>query len=1240
MSLNPEIKKVLVLGPVNSLYNNRAEYVVSCVEACKALKEQGLEVALIFANENFQLAQKSIADVVYSEPLCLETFEKIIKKEKPDIILPVFGGKKALSLVQEAGEKGILSENQVESPWLTWENIKNITDHQLFKDILLKINEPGITSKIVTSGKDAISYAESSIGYPVFVKPVIENGKTEGIIVQTREELQEAAELKLKESTSAQIVIEKSISGWKQIQFSIMRDRNGITATICSMESLEPVENQNHKSVLISPASSISTLEFAMLENAAKRIINALELCGCCNITFALKPNSKEYVLLEVNPTLNKISTFSSKAADYPLAKNSALLTCGFTIPELNVQNDNGSYSVYAARQVAIELNIVEPVMAVGATFEEALMKTCQSNVFNNLGLRSKNLEFESNDEIRAIVEKPSPYRLFAVYEAIRRNILTHEEIYRIIRIDWCYLDRLQNIADLEKKLEDVRKGVTLLSFDLYESAKIMGFSDDLIQSISGTSVSGANGIITLAETARTLAENRKLAHLACGYNFIAKREGKRSNIFHSVYQGEIIDFSQFESENPKEKVLVVGGCAESYEYDSNTVKAIQHLKQEGYEVAVICNSMLSLSISCDISDRVYLECPTAENIMNVVLKENPSAVYLSFAGEKLLELSAFLEQQALKLPGCSTAAKKIAENLSTLPENAFVDSYVSVDVLTDAKNILIPAIIEKMNLCKKEQQKISVYPLWNLSDVIRDKIIKQSFAIAQKLNIKGIFNVEFAIQNNTPFIKKINPFASSQLSFVSAITKIPVVELSVNLMNGKELASLGYGSGVYKLPACNCVRINYASSNLKGDHHTYTAVASSKKEALYKALQGADYKVQKDGAVYFALEGDGIFDLPAIAKTMISLGYSLYGNKSNVKLLKDFGIEAVLLEDSKHLETLPVAFVVASEKEVENICVPEQTLCISSISVVKELLEGLKADFDAKTLSVVDINGISPVRANLNFTKMNSNGNDFIVINGDDLAVENIQSLAIDLCKRCQSVGAQFLVVITGLGGQTPFVKLYSSSGKEIECANEALSVAARFCYEKMKKTEGANFQLETNDGIKNLILYKKNNVVTSVCQKMEAVSPDCENMQVFAGGMNYNAAFVKYNNIHCVINSNFPDKIDIESYGNMLWEEMKEYSEKSFNGIEKETYLQFISYSSDNSVRSRTWNKTQGELVSSVDSACAAVIAGVINGWCKKDQDIFVASKGGKVSVRYTNDTLYITSAVETVFQGQILI
>ena len=1208
MALNPEIKKVLVLGPVNSLHSSRDKYTAACFEACKALKEQGLHVVLLFANENFQLADNSIADAVYSEPYCLESFEKIVDKEKPDIVLPVCGGKKALSLVEEAGEKGVLSEKQVSSPWIPWENIKNICDHQSFKDTLLKISEPVIPSKMVATAEQAVSYAESAIGYPVLVKPVIENGKAESSIALTRDDLLIIAEEKLKESTSSQIVIEKSISGWKQILFSIMRDRDGITATISSVESLEPVENQNYKSVLICPATSISNLENAMLENGAKKIVNALNLCGECIITFALKPNSKEYVVLDVNPTLNHCATFCSKAVDYPVAKNSVLLSCGYTIPELNVQNENGSYSIPVQKQIALELNLAASVMSIGSTFEEALMKACQSKVCNNLGLRNKNLEFESSEEIRNRVATPSVDRIFAVYEAIRRNILTHEEIYRSVRIDWCYLDKLQNIADLERKLDDVRKGISLLTFDLYESAKIMGFSDEQIQAITGISVPGANGVISMVDAVKDMASNRKLAHLFCGYNFISKRKGAKSQIFHSVYQGETVSlFESNENQNAQKRILIVCGNADSYEYDANVIKAIKYFKSKGFFVSVINNCPFTVSSSPILADRVYLESVTAENIMNIVVNEKPESVCLYFAGESALELGGFLEQQGIRLLGYNIAGKKIGDNLSNLPQNAEPDIFVEVDVLTDAKSILIPAIIEKKKLLKNSDAFISVYPLWTLSDVIRDRIIKQAYSIAQKINIKGLLNIEFGIVNNVSYIKCIKTWASKQLSFVEGVTQLPVIELCCELMNGKDLLSLGYGSGVFRLPSVHSVKLDYAGKNNDVKNSSYTSFAPTRKEALYKALSGAEYSLFENKSVTFAIEGHEIFQLPSLAKQFSSLGFKLYGTKENVKLLSGFGINCEMVEE-------------ASEKKP-----------VLHWDVLKEAINFIKADCNLGNMEPVNIKNIMQAGQTINFAKMASNGSDFIIINGDDFFCLNYSSLAIDLCKRNSSIGSQFLIVITRLSESVPFVRIFSANGKELLNQTEALGVAARYCYEKNRKTEGVNLQLETGTGIHNLILYKKNNVITSVCEKVNIVSPDCENKQIFAGGMNYGASFVKLNNTHCIINTNCVEKIDLELFGNMMEDDMMEDDMKGVT-------LQFISISSDNSMRIRTWNSTDGEMVSSVEGACGAVIAGVMNGWCKKDQDIFVTFKGGQLCVRYTNDTLYVTSGVQNVYQGQI--
>lgn len=1229
MSLNPDIKTVLVIGPANGLNSNRTEYTVACYEACKCLKENGLRVILVFANESFQLAQKSIADVIYSEPYSLEVLKNIILKNKPDIILPVFAAEKGLDLVMKLGEQGFLSENHVALPWITWENIKNLQDHQLFKDFLLKIGEPGIPSKMVSSVKDAVSYAESSVGYPVLVKPVIENGKVEGIIVQTREELQAAAEEKLNQSTSAQIVIEKSISGWKQIQYSVLRDRVEITSTVCSIESLEPVENQNYKSVLICPSTSISALESAMLENGAKKIVNALDLCGNCNITFALKPNSKEYVVLDVDPTVNHAAVFGSRAVDYSVAKNSVLLACGFTISELNIQNENGSYSIPVQKQVALELNIGTPVMAIGATFEEAIMKACQTKICNNSGLRNKDLEFESNEEIRSRVAIPSPHRIFAVYEAIRRNILTHEEIYRSVRIDWCYLDKIQNIADMEKKLEDVRKGVTLLSFDLYESAKLMGFSDDLIQSICGTSIPGANGQVSMTDAAKDLVAGRKLGHMVCGYNYVQKIQSKKSQCFHSVYQGEMINLSEINSEEKEQKhVLMVGGNSDSYEYDANLVRAIEYFKKEGYWVSVINNCPFAVSTTPDIANRVYLESPTAENIMNIVAQEKPEAVYLTFAGEGVLEAGSFLEQQGLKLPGYNLAGKKIGDNLANYSQNEVPGMLVEVDILTDAKNLLIPAIVEKNNLFKNSDSVISVYPIWSLSDVIRDKIIKQAFAIVQKINIKGALNIEFAVVNNVPLIKNIKTYASKQISFVSGITKLPVIDLCCALMNGQELLSLGYGSGVYKLPAVNSVKVDYACENARNLNSTFTSLAISKKEALYKAFSGASYEVLPQKGIYLEMEGEQLFELPAIGKEFTALGYRLYGSKSNAKLLSGFNIDVEYIEEINNavLQEKNIGCILCSPVfDVSKINMKE-ILCISSINIIKELAGALKSKCSIKNLEVQDINEITPNHTVLNFTKMNSNGNDFIIINGDEYVAANYSSLAIDLCKRSSSIGGQFLVVVTKLTESVPYMRLFGANGDEFVNQSEAFGVAARYCYEKNRKTEGSGFQIETKEGIHNLILYKKNNVVTSVCEKLELVSPDCENKQVFAGGMNYNASVVKMNKTHCVINSNFVEKVELEKFNNLLEDDLEGAS------------LQFVSIASDNHIRMRTWNSTYGEQASSVEGACGAVIAGVMNGWCKKDQEIFVTSKGGKLCVRYTNDTLYVTSAVQTVYQGQI--
>ncbi len=510
MPLNKNIHKIMVIGSGPIVIGQAAEFDYAGSQACKALKEQGLEVVLVNSNPATLMTDHAMADHIYIEPLIPETIQRIIKKEKPDSILSSLGGQTGLTLCMELAKSGFLKDNNVTLLGASPETIDKAEDRQLFKDTMQSIGEPCVPSKVVTNYEAALAFVKNEIGYPAIVRPAFTLGGTGGGIAHSDSEFDEIAHNGLHRSPIHQILVEKCISGWKEIEFEVMRDKSGNVLTVCSMENFDPVGVHTGDSIVIAPAVTLSDKEYQMLRSSALNIITSLGMEGGCNCQFALKPDSFEYAVIEVNPRVSRSSALASKATGYPIAKVATLIALGYNldeIPNFVTKKTAACFEpvldyvvvkmpkfpfdkfVYAKRELGTQMKATGEVMAIGHSFEEAIMKAVRGA---EIGVSSLNLpafEKESDEQIKERVNECSDQRIFAIFQAIKRNILSLEEIHEITKIDLWFLAKLKNLSEIENHFASVKSGDSILTQEEYVQAKKFGYPDTVIESQTGVKI-------------------------------------------------------------------------------------------------------------------------------------------------------------------------------------------------------------------------------------------------------------------------------------------------------------------------------------------------------------------------------------------------------------------------------------------------------------------------------------------------------------------------------------------------------------------------------------------------------------------------------------------------------------------------------------------------------------------------------------------------------------------------------
>ena len=663
MPKRTDIKKVMVIGSGPIVIGQAAEFDYAGTQACLALKEEGYEVILVNSNPATIMTDTFIADKVYMEPLKLEYVAKIIRYERPDAIVPGLGGQTGLNLAVQLAKKGILEECQVEILGTSFQSIEQAEDRELFKELCIKLGEPVIPSEIVYSIDEAVEVAKN-IGYPVVLRPAFTLGGSGGGFADDEQQLREMMRNALAVSPVHQVLVEKSIKGYKEIEFEVMRDKNDTAIAICSMENVDPVGIHTGDSIVVAPAQTLSDKEFQMLRDSALKLIRALKIEGGCNVQFALDPLSFQYYIIEVNPRVSRSSALASKASGFPIARVTAKVAVGLTLDEILLEGTPAccepaiDYVVTkvarfpfdkfseASNELGTQMKATGEAMSIGRTIEESLLKALRSLETGVCHIHHKKFDEMSTQDMLSYITRGTDDRIYAIAELLRRGI-DRSLIYDRTKIDMLFLEKFKNIVRMERRLSESKGDKALLL-----EAKRLGFGDKFIGQLWGM-------------TEREVFELRESFDIKPVYKIIDSCSGEFDRYIPYFY-------STYEQENEsivsnRKKIVVLGSgpirIGQGVEFDYSTVHAIWAVREAGYEAIIINNNPETVSTDYTISDKLYFEPLTVENVMNIIHHEQPEGVIVTLGGQTAINLAKPLVQMGVKIIGTDLEAIDKAED-------------------------------------------------------------------------------------------------------------------------------------------------------------------------------------------------------------------------------------------------------------------------------------------------------------------------------------------------------------------------------------------------------------------------------------------------------------------------------------------------------------------------------------------------------------------------------------------------
>jgi len=1332
MPLDKNIKKVLVIGSGPIIIGQAAEFDYAGTQACRVLRQDNIEIVLVNSNPATIMTDSAIADRIYIEPLTLTTVKRIIKKERPDSILSSLGGQTGLTLCMQLAKDGFLDKYNVKLLGSSPETIDKAEDRQIFKETMQSINQPVIPSVIATDMEAAFEFANEN-GYPVIIRPAFTLGGTGGGVAHNAEELMEIGSGGLEVSPIHQILVEKSVAGWKEIEFEVMRDRAGNAITICSMENVDPVGVHTGDSIVVAPAVTLSDKEYQMLRVAALDIVQSLGVEGGCNVQFALHTDSFEYAVIEVNPRVSRSSALASKATGYPIAKVATKVAIGYNLDEIVNAVTGTTYAafepaidyiavkfpkwpfdkfVYAKKELGTQMKATGEVMSISDNFEDALLKAVRGA---ELGLSSMDLPKLKNlslEEIRNLLHSVTDERIFVVYEAIKRGISV-DEIYSITKIDEWFLSKIKNIADDPEKYNWFKKPGSF--------------------------------VYKMVDT--------------CAGEFAAQ-----TPYFYSVKAGDTNgenEALEFINRSKKEKIMVLGSgpirIGQGIEFDYACVHCVWSLKKMGYEVIVVNNNPETVSTDFDTADRLYFEPLTIDDVMSVIEMEKPIGVIVAFGGGTAIKLTQKLSKNGVKILGTSADAIDICEDrerFDILLENlnikrpkgfavmteaealkaaedlgypvlmrpsyvlggqnmiiaysdediteymeiilrqkqdnpVLIDKYLSgreieVDAICDGKDLLVPGIMEHIERTGVHSgDSIAIYPASHINDKLADRIFDVTKRICAALEVRGLVNLQYVLTNNEIYVIEVNPRASRTVPYISKVTGIAMCELATKTSLGITLESLGYKSGLGKIPPYVAAKVPVFSFEKLTDVDTQLGpemkstgevlgIGKNLQEALYKGLLAAGYALKRKGGVFISVRNSDKDEICEIARKFDGLGFELYATHGTGEILKKAGLTVTTVkkihESEKDntatlLESGKISYIISTSAKGRNpardsvkirrkACVL-RIPCLTSLDTAHAIADSLLSQYGETNTEIIDINNLRSEHLQLKFTKMQGTGNDYIYINcfGREQEINSPESLSIFLSDRHYGVGGAGVVLILPPDNKDEAdakMRLFNLDGSEGQMGGNSIRCVGKYLYDN-KIVNKLEMKIETLSGIRDLYCETQNGLVSSVKVNMGDAEFNPEkipvnlkgdmivNQKVNIDGKDYNITCVSMGNPHCVVflkddESESLENFDINKIGPQF-----EYNEKLFP---ERINIEFVKVMNNNTLKMRVWERGSGETLACGTGASAAAVAAVLNGYMKKGEDIRVIQQGGELIVNYTDECVYMTGNCEKVFEGSVLI
>ena len=1339
MPFDTSIKKVLVIGSGPIVIGQAAEFDYAGAQACRVLKDAGVNVVLVNANPATIMTDKALADEIYLEPLTKRTIERVIEKEKPDSLLASLGGQTGLTLATELEKDGFLKAHNVRLIGTNAEAIDKAEDRKLFKETMAQIGEPTVPSDIATTVEDALEIAEK-IGYPVIIRPAFTLGGTGGGVAYDAEQMKKAAKTGLDASPITQILVEKYIFGWKEIEFETMRDAAGNAIAVCSMENFDPVGIHTGDSIVVAPALTLSDKEYQMLRSASLNIISALGIVGGCNCQFALDPSSFDYSVIEVNPRVSRSSALASKATGYPIAKITTKIALGYTLDE--IKNDITGKTcacfepaldyvvvkfpkwpfdkfVGASRKLGTQMKATGEVMAIAPSFENALMKAVRGA---EISLDTLNARPISDNDLETRLATPDDRRLFTIFEAIKAGV-TLEHIHDVTRVDTFFLNKLKHLADYEKSIENG------LDSEKYLQGKKFGYPDKALKRLSGCDILPCLRFTLSYKMVDT-----------CAAEFDAE-----TPYFYSVADGscEAVKFGR----SGKPVVIVLGSgpirIGQGIEFDYSSVHCVWSLKQMGYDVVIINNNPETVSTDYDTADRLYFEPLCEEDVMNIIRIEKPVGVVVAFGGQTAIKLTGALDKAGIPILGTSAEGIDVAEDrerfdallekfnihrpigcgVSTEEEAVaaaerigypvllrpsyviggqnmrivhdekevrlymrrilaqkidnpvLVDKYMmgvelEVDVISDGEDVLIPGIMEHIERAGVHSgDSIAVYPPYSINDKMTQTIVDCSEKLALALGTKGLVNIQYLIWRGELYVIEVNTRASRTVPYISKVTGVPMVDVASSVMLGGKLHDAGYGTGLYRTPPYYAVKFPVFSFEKLIDANAslgpemkstgeVLGIGRTLSEALFKGMtaSGRNFKYpHKDGSVGVLLSVDthDLLEVVSLAKKLDDLKFSIYATPETAEAVRSLGIDVTevtfkdfvpLLDDGKISYVLYTGALLDGTLDeyiaLNRRCLQLSVPCFTSLDTAHAAADIIAGGFNESNTELVDINKLREEKQKIDFFKMQATGDDYIIIDGRDGNIDCPESISIGICDRHFGIGADGLALIEKSEVADAKMRVFNRDGSEGSMGGNCIRSVGKYLYDHgiVPKTD---ITIETSSGIKNLTLYTRNSKVTladvnigkaDLTAASVPVITDKDkliNSPITVAGNEYNVTCVSVGNPHCVVFCDSVDAVDLATVGPQF-ENAPIFPER--------VNTEFVRVVNPTMLKIRVWERGSGETLACGTGACAAVVAAVENGYCKKGEDITVKVRGGDLTVNYGEDGIILTGDTKLVYEGSI--